>query len=50
MNEILQGSVFDRINDVPDGWADVILTDPPYNSGGTARDKDPGSAGRPASF
>ena len=38
-NEILQGSVFDRINDVPDGWADVILTDPPYNSGGTARDK-----------
>ena len=39
MNEILQGSVFDRINDVPDGWADVILTDPPYNSGGTARDK-----------
>ena len=39
MNEILQGSVFDRIGDVPDGWADVILTDPPYNSGGTARDK-----------
>lgn len=26
MNEILQGSVFDRINDVPDGWADGSLT------------------------
>ena len=31
MNEILQGSVFDRINDVPDGWADgalISLLDP----------------------
>lgn len=37
MNEILQGSVFDRINDVPDGWADGSLTSSPDREAPTLR-------------
>lgn len=37
MNEILQGSVFDRINDVPDGWADGSLTSLPDQEARTLR-------------
>lgn len=32
--QLLQGDCLGETERLPDGWADLILTDPPYSSGG----------------
>lgn len=33
--KLMQGDCLDRMTDIPDGSVDMVLTDPPYSSGGT---------------
>jgi site-specific DNA-methyltransferase (adenine-specific) len=35
--EVVCGDALNVLADVPDGWADLVLTDPPYSSGGMYR-------------
>ena len=32
--QLLQGDCLEEMGKLPDGWADMVLTDPPYSSGG----------------